>query len=86
MAQAIALVIFHDHRDSSVEADIKRLPPEVMKNVPGVAIKTPPRRLRILFGARPYHVLLDLEAKDADTLVRALEYIEEHFSHVDGFM
>ena len=85
MAQAIALVIFHDHRESSVEAAIKRLPPEVMKNVAGVTIKVL-RRLHQLFGERPYHVLLDLEAKDGDTLVHALEYIEDHFSHVDGFM
>ncbi len=85
MAQAIGLVIFHDHRESAVEAAMKRLPSEVMKNVQGVTIKVT-KRLHQLFGERPYHVLLDLEAKDTNTLVDAFKYIEDHFSYVDGFM
>ena len=85
MAEAIALIIFHDHRDAQVKRNIKRLPGEVMERVPGIKIQVQ-RRLRLLFGQRPYHALLRLQAKDTDTIVRALEDMEEHFSHIDGFM
>ena len=84
MVQAIALLICHDHREKSVGASINKLSQDVSKHVRGVTVK--PRRLHLLFGTRPYEVFIDLQAKDEDTLVRALDYIEGHFSHVDGFI
>lgn len=84
MASGWALVIFHDHRPESVKRSIGRLQPELTKAIPGITVRDPVP-LRLLFGERPYHVLVPLEADSENTLVRAFDYLEHNFSHVDGF-
>ncbi len=84
MVTGRALVIFHDHRPDKVKASRERLRTELSANVKGVSgVNVIP--LRLLFGQRPYHALAEIQAADEDTLLSAFKYIEDKFSHIDGF-
>lgn len=84
-----ALVISDkDHREAAVKAKLDKFQ-RGTRLAEGVTV-TESVRIRALFGRRPYHALLQLRAEQDGALgetqlIRAFEFLEANFSHVDGF-
>lgn len=78
-----ALIISEDdHRPEAIAEKLRRLGPDT-KLASGARVVSS-TRLRQLFGIRPYHILVELQGSQ-EQLVGAFRYLEDTFSHVDGF-